>query len=149
MCLADPPTCLTQKKRFVEPGYIPSTLGAADHTKDETTCFLHACHFSQNSFGPVLLKDCNVCLQVIKTLDPKQQPVTPDIQALKNQLTEKERKIQHLEVSHNRSKTRRSSSRHQPHFDASSCFWHSMTTRSPGRGTNRRRSSSSPLGTTW
>lgn len=39
-------------------------------------------------------------LQVIKTLDPKQQPVpaTPDIQALKNQLTEKERKIQHLEV---------------------------------------------------
>ena len=41
-----------------------------------------------------------VCVQVIKTLDPKQQPVpsTPDVQALKNQLTEKERKIQHLEV---------------------------------------------------
>lgn len=40
-----------------------------------------------------------VCEQVIKTLDPK-QPVTatPDIQALKNQITEKERKIQHLEV---------------------------------------------------
>lgn len=36
--------------------------------------------------------------QVIKTLDPKQPAVTPDIQALKNQLTEKERKIQHLEV---------------------------------------------------
>uniref|UniRef100_A0A8D3CIL4 Calponin-homology (CH) domain-containing protein n=1 Tax=Scophthalmus maximus TaxID=52904 RepID=A0A8D3CIL4_SCOMX len=37
---------------------------------------------------------------VIKTLDPKQQPVTrtPDIQALKNQLTEKERRIHHLEV---------------------------------------------------
>lgn len=37
---------------------------------------------------------------MIKTLDPK-QPVTatPEIQALKNQLTEKERKIQHLEVS--------------------------------------------------
>uniref|UniRef100_A0A669EWW5 Hook microtubule tethering protein 2 n=1 Tax=Oreochromis niloticus TaxID=8128 RepID=A0A669EWW5_ORENI len=34
---------------------------------------------------------------VIKTLDPKQQPVTPDVQALKNQLTEKERRIQHLE----------------------------------------------------
>uniref|UniRef100_A0A672H3Y1 Calponin-homology (CH) domain-containing protein n=1 Tax=Salarias fasciatus TaxID=181472 RepID=A0A672H3Y1_SALFA len=33
---------------------------------------------------------------VIKTLDPKQQPA-PDIQALKNQLTEKERRIQHLE----------------------------------------------------
>lgn len=40
-----------------------------------------------------------VCEQVIKTLDPK-QPVTatPDIQALKNQIIEKERKIQHLEV---------------------------------------------------
>lgn len=37
---------------------------------------------------------------MIKTLDLK-QPVTatPDIQALKNQLTEKEKKIQHLEVN--------------------------------------------------
>lgn len=37
---------------------------------------------------------------MIKTLDPK-QPVNsaPDIQALKNQLSEKERKIQHLEVN--------------------------------------------------
>uniref|UniRef100_A0A8C7XL29 Hook microtubule tethering protein 2 n=1 Tax=Oryzias sinensis TaxID=183150 RepID=A0A8C7XL29_9TELE len=43
---------------------------------------------------------------VIKTLDPKQQPVTPDIQALKNQLTEKERKIQHLEHDHEKSRTR-------------------------------------------
>ncbi|XP_062336501.1 protein Hook homolog 2-like isoform X2 [Osmerus eperlanus] len=36
---------------------------------------------------------------VIKTLDPQQQPLlgSPDIQSLKNQLTEKERKIQHLE----------------------------------------------------
>uniref|UniRef100_A0A7N6FEI2 Calponin-homology (CH) domain-containing protein n=1 Tax=Anabas testudineus TaxID=64144 RepID=A0A7N6FEI2_ANATE len=36
---------------------------------------------------------------VIKTLDPSQQPatVTPDVQALKNQLTEKDRRIQHLE----------------------------------------------------
>uniref|UniRef100_A0A672GWP1 Calponin-homology (CH) domain-containing protein n=1 Tax=Salarias fasciatus TaxID=181472 RepID=A0A672GWP1_SALFA len=38
---------------------------------------------------------------VIKTLDPKQQPA-PDIQALKNQLTEKERRIQHLEVGASR-----------------------------------------------
>ncbi|MEQ2200134.1 hypothetical protein XENOCAPTIV_023260 [Xenoophorus captivus] len=37
------------------------------------------------------------CVQVIKTLDPKQPAPTPDIQSLKNQLTEKERKIQHLE----------------------------------------------------
>uniref|UniRef100_A0AAQ5Z0S5 Calponin-homology (CH) domain-containing protein n=1 Tax=Amphiprion ocellaris TaxID=80972 RepID=A0AAQ5Z0S5_AMPOC len=45
---------------------------------------------------------------VIKTLDPKQQPVTgtPDIQALKNQLTEKERKIQHLEHDYEKSKAR-------------------------------------------
>uniref|UniRef100_A0A3B3BTN1 Hook microtubule tethering protein 2 n=1 Tax=Oryzias melastigma TaxID=30732 RepID=A0A3B3BTN1_ORYME len=43
---------------------------------------------------------------VIKTLDPKQQPVTPDIQALKNQLTEKERKIQHLEHDYEKSRSR-------------------------------------------
>ncbi|KAM9843785.1 protein Hook homolog 2 [Aulostomus maculatus] len=45
---------------------------------------------------------------VIKTLDPKQQPgtVAPDIKALKNQLTEKERKIQHLEHDHERSRAR-------------------------------------------
>ncbi|KAA8585619.1 hypothetical protein FQN60_004313 [Etheostoma spectabile] len=45
---------------------------------------------------------------VIKTLDPKQQPVpaTPDIQALKNQITEKERKIQHLEHDYEKSRTR-------------------------------------------
>ncbi|XP_008290496.1 protein Hook homolog 2 isoform X2 [Stegastes partitus] len=45
---------------------------------------------------------------VIKTLDPKQPPVTstPDIQALKNQLTEKERKIQHLEHDYEKSRAR-------------------------------------------
>ncbi|KAM3597145.1 uncharacterized protein V6R79_000531 [Siganus canaliculatus] len=43
---------------------------------------------------------------VIKTLDPKQPPSTPDIQALKNQLTEKERKIQHLENDYERSRAR-------------------------------------------
>lgn len=38
--------------------------------------------------------------QVIKTLDPQQPPTSapPDIQALKNQLSEKERKIKYLEV---------------------------------------------------
>ncbi|CAK6960331.1 protein Hook homolog 2-like [Scomber scombrus] len=45
---------------------------------------------------------------VIKTLDPKQQPVTvtPDVQALKNQLTEKEKKIQHLEHDYEKSRVR-------------------------------------------
>lgn len=43
---------------------------------------------------------------VIKTLDPKQQPVAPDIQALKNQLTEKERRIQHLEHDYEKSRAR-------------------------------------------
>uniref|UniRef100_A0A7N8YIN0 Hook microtubule tethering protein 2 n=1 Tax=Mastacembelus armatus TaxID=205130 RepID=A0A7N8YIN0_9TELE len=45
---------------------------------------------------------------VIKTLDHKQQPVTvtPEIQALKNQLTEKERKIQHLEHDYEKSRAR-------------------------------------------
>ncbi|XP_047215342.1 protein Hook homolog 2-like isoform X1 [Girardinichthys multiradiatus] len=43
---------------------------------------------------------------VIKTLDPKQPAPTPDIQSLKNQLTEKERKIQHLEHDYEKSRTR-------------------------------------------
>ncbi|XP_067472424.1 protein Hook homolog 2 isoform X1 [Thunnus thynnus] len=45
---------------------------------------------------------------VIKTLDPKQQPVTvtPDVQALRNQLTEKEKKIQHLEHDYEKSRAR-------------------------------------------
>ncbi|KAM8844923.1 protein Hook homolog 2 isoform 2-T2 [Spinachia spinachia] len=45
---------------------------------------------------------------VIKTLDPKQQPVAPalDVQALKNQLTEKERKIKHLEHDYEKSRAR-------------------------------------------
>ncbi|KAM4531864.1 protein Hook homolog 2 isoform 2-T2 [Odontesthes bonariensis] len=45
---------------------------------------------------------------VIKTLDPKQQPATtsPDIEAMKNQLTEKERKIQHLEHDYEKSRVR-------------------------------------------
>ncbi|XP_029914123.1 protein Hook homolog 2 isoform X2 [Myripristis murdjan] len=45
---------------------------------------------------------------VIKTLDHKQQPptVTPDVQALKNQLTEKERKIQHLEYDYEKNRAR-------------------------------------------
>lgn len=40
--------------------------------------------------------------QVIKTLDPKQKSnvVPAEVQALKNQLTEKDRKIQHMEVRH-------------------------------------------------
>ncbi|XP_023287426.1 protein Hook homolog 2 isoform X2 [Seriola lalandi dorsalis] len=45
---------------------------------------------------------------VIKTLDPKQLPVaaTPDVQALKNQLAEKERKIHHLEHDYEKSRAR-------------------------------------------
>lgn len=45
---------------------------------------------------------------VIKTLDPKQQPgpEAPEIQALKNQLTEKEKKLQHLEYDYEKSRVR-------------------------------------------
>ncbi|XP_056263829.1 protein Hook homolog 2-like [Pseudoliparis swirei] len=45
---------------------------------------------------------------VIKTLDPKTQPVpgTPDVQALKNQLTEKQRKIKHLQHDYDKSRAR-------------------------------------------
>ncbi|KAJ8372329.1 hypothetical protein AAFF_G00290590 [Aldrovandia affinis] len=45
---------------------------------------------------------------VIKTLDPKQQPppLSPELLTLKNQLSEKERKIQHLEHDFEKSKSR-------------------------------------------
>ncbi|KAM6956895.1 protein Hook homolog 2 [Aplochiton taeniatus] len=45
---------------------------------------------------------------VIKTLDPKQQPVilSPEVQALKNQLSEKDKKIHHLEHDYEKSKSR-------------------------------------------
>lgn len=43
---------------------------------------------------------------VIKTLDPNLPPPTPEIQSLKNQLTEKERKIQHLEHDYEKSRAR-------------------------------------------
>uniref|UniRef100_A0A1A8FSA8 Hook homolog 2 n=2 Tax=Nothobranchius korthausae TaxID=1143690 RepID=A0A1A8FSA8_9TELE len=43
---------------------------------------------------------------VIQTLDPNQPAGTPDIQALKNQLTEKERRIQHLECDFEKSRSR-------------------------------------------
>ncbi|XP_029364732.1 protein Hook homolog 2 isoform X2 [Echeneis naucrates] len=46
---------------------------------------------------------------VIKTLDPKQQPAShqiPEVQALKNQLAEKERKIHHLEHDYEKSRAR-------------------------------------------
>lgn len=43
---------------------------------------------------------------VIKTLDPKKQPPGPDVQALKNQLSEREKQIQHLEHDYERSRAR-------------------------------------------
>ncbi|XP_060945553.1 protein Hook homolog 2 [Limanda limanda] len=43
---------------------------------------------------------------VIKTMDPKQLPAAPHIQALKNQLTEKERRIHHLEHDYEKNRSR-------------------------------------------
>ncbi|XP_028842952.1 protein Hook homolog 2 isoform X2 [Denticeps clupeoides] len=45
---------------------------------------------------------------VIETLDPKQKPhaVSPEVQALKNQLTEKDRKIQYLQQDFEKSRSR-------------------------------------------
>lgn len=47
-----------------------------------------------------MMAEASLLPQVIKKLDPKQQPhVVPlEIQALKNQLQEKDKKISHLEV---------------------------------------------------
>uniref|UniRef100_A0A8C7M8S0 Hook microtubule tethering protein 2 n=1 Tax=Oncorhynchus kisutch TaxID=8019 RepID=A0A8C7M8S0_ONCKI len=64
---------------------------------------------------------------VIKTLDPKQPPLTvsPDVQALKNQLTERDRKIQHLE--HDCEKSR---SRHDQEEKLIISAWYNMVTAS-------------------
>lgn len=43
---------------------------------------------------------------VIKTLDPKKQPVGPDVQALKNQISERERRLQHLEHDYEKNRAR-------------------------------------------
>lgn len=90
---------------------------------------------------------------MIKTLDPKQQPVTasPEIQALKNQLSEKERKIQHMEVKTSDRKRNLCSFYHlEIQHSLMTCFFsNSMITRRAEPDTTRRRSSSSAPGTTW
>uniref|UniRef100_A0A8B9H8W8 Hook microtubule-tethering protein 2 n=1 Tax=Astyanax mexicanus TaxID=7994 RepID=A0A8B9H8W8_ASTMX len=60
---------------------------------------------------------------VIKTLDPKQKPhsVPPEVQALRNQLSERDRKIQHLE--HDYEKTR---SRHDVEEKLIISAWYNM-----------------------
>ncbi|XP_072531251.1 protein Hook homolog 2 isoform X2 [Salminus brasiliensis] len=60
---------------------------------------------------------------VIKTLDPKQKPhsVPPEVQALRNQLSERDRKIQHLE--HDFEKTR---SRHDQEEKLIISAWYNM-----------------------
>uniref|UniRef100_A0A8C8F3R2 Calponin-homology (CH) domain-containing protein n=1 Tax=Oncorhynchus tshawytscha TaxID=74940 RepID=A0A8C8F3R2_ONCTS len=62
---------------------------------------------------------------VIKTLDPKQPPLTvsPDVQALKNQLTERDRKIQHLEHDYEKSR-----SRHDQEEKLIISAWYNMVT---------------------
>lgn len=57
--------------------------------------------FSDFTENLVNLETVWILPQVIKKLDPKQQPhVVPlEIQALKNQLQEKDKKITHLEAS--------------------------------------------------
>ncbi|KAL6460662.1 hypothetical protein MHYP_G00306280 [Metynnis hypsauchen] len=60
---------------------------------------------------------------VIKTLDPKQKPhsLPPEVQALRNQLSERDRKIQHLE--HDFEKTR---SRHDQEEKLIISAWYNM-----------------------
>ncbi|XP_034448130.1 protein Hook homolog 2-like isoform X1 [Hippoglossus hippoglossus] len=58
---------------------------------------------------------------VIKTMDPKQQPAAPGTQALKNQVTEKDRRIHHLE--HDYEKTR---SRHDQEEKLLISAWYNM-----------------------
>ncbi|XP_056304494.1 protein Hook homolog 2 [Danio aesculapii] len=77
---------------------------------------------------------------VIKTLEPKQKlnPVPPEVQALKNQLSEKDRKIQHLE--HDFEKTR---SRHDQEEKLIISAWYNMGMALHQRVAGERSSSSS------
>uniref|UniRef100_A0AAY4C5C5 Calponin-homology (CH) domain-containing protein n=1 Tax=Denticeps clupeoides TaxID=299321 RepID=A0AAY4C5C5_9TELE len=87
---------------------------------------------------------------VIETLDPKQKPhaVSPEVQALKNQLTEKDRKIQYLQVRWRPLKN--PDEDRLPDYSGftlwSLCLC-SRTLKSPGPGKTRRRSSSSSKST--
>uniref|UniRef100_A0A8C2A1E2 Hook microtubule tethering protein 2 n=1 Tax=Cyprinus carpio TaxID=7962 RepID=A0A8C2A1E2_CYPCA len=89
---------------------------------------------------------------VIKTLDPKQKSnaVPAEVQVLKNQLTEKDRKIQHLEVrnTHTHRDWCWSVTVVMMILCSSLCVF-SMIPRGRAPDTTRRRSSSSQPGTTW
>uniref|UniRef100_A0A8C2C9W7 Hook microtubule tethering protein 2 n=1 Tax=Cyprinus carpio TaxID=7962 RepID=A0A8C2C9W7_CYPCA len=89
---------------------------------------------------------------VIKTLDPKQKSnaVPAEVQVLKNQLTEKDRKIQHLEVrnTHTHRDWCWSVTVVMMILCSSLCVF-SMILRRRAPDTTRRRSSSSQPGTTW
>uniref|UniRef100_A0A8C1L1F5 Calponin-homology (CH) domain-containing protein n=1 Tax=Cyprinus carpio TaxID=7962 RepID=A0A8C1L1F5_CYPCA len=89
---------------------------------------------------------------VIKTLDPKQKSnaVPAEVQVLKNQLTEKDRKIQHLEVrnTHTHRDWCWSVTVVMMILCSSLCVF-SMISRGRAPDTTRRRSSSSQPGTTW
>uniref|UniRef100_A0A8C7XIJ2 Hook microtubule tethering protein 2 n=1 Tax=Oryzias sinensis TaxID=183150 RepID=A0A8C7XIJ2_9TELE len=95
-----------QKKREVIDDLEPKADGSMAKKIDELQEILRKKDEDMKQMEERYKRYMEKARTVIKTLDPKQQPVTPDIQALKNQLTEKERKIQHLEHDHEKSRTR-------------------------------------------
>ncbi|PWA15572.1 hypothetical protein CCH79_00014710 [Gambusia affinis] len=90
---------------------------------------------------------------VIKTLDPKQPAPTPDVQSLRNQLTEKENKLQHLEVSRVKSVGRRpplhdyerSRARHSQEEKLIISAWYNMVSTRSDASLFRLRVSAQPL----
>ena len=79
--------------------YLLKSTSEATRTKRQWF-LLHRFIKSRPVYNVLQEKNTNVLLvQVINTMDPKQQPAAPHTQALKNQLTEKERRILHLEVT--------------------------------------------------
>ncbi|KAL2100927.1 hypothetical protein ACEWY4_002688 [Coilia grayii] len=97
-----------QKKREVIDDLEPSVDGNMAKKIDELQEILRKKDEDMRMMEERYKRYVEKARTVIKTLDPKQKPntVAPEIQALKNQLGEKERKIQYLEHDYERSKSR-------------------------------------------
>uniref|UniRef100_A0A8C6WW94 Hook microtubule-tethering protein 2 n=1 Tax=Neogobius melanostomus TaxID=47308 RepID=A0A8C6WW94_9GOBI len=96
-----------QKKREVIDDLEPKVDNSSDGKKiDELQDILRKKDEDMKQMEERYKKYMEKARTVIKTLDPKKQPVGPDVQALKNQLSERERKIQHLEHDYEKSRAR-------------------------------------------
>ncbi|XP_072299628.1 protein Hook homolog 2 [Eucyclogobius newberryi] len=95
-----------QKKREVIDGLEPKVDNSMAKKIDELQEILRKKDEDMKQMEDRYKKYMEKARTVIKTLDPKKQPVGSDVKALKNQLSERERKLQHLEHDYEKSKAR-------------------------------------------